>query len=320
MRSVAVLLVLVATACSSSGSSYHPPCEGVAPDGQEACLTDFYFKDDSPPAPAALCPRFVPSSEKVGGRREVSFFLGVGMSDDDARQEGRSLQRFYRTYDLTFFTRAPTAGVPFQYALSGDDSEINAAVQKVGVKPGDQPTAEQKAAIDKAVADILFRDLRSFVTRESNPPKTLVNVVVLGEIASPEVAKQVNGIIGGLGISPRLLKNIAADDPQKDLFTILGLPEDFTPTLFVGHRDIVQYAQNRDVVVAHEMGHAMGLQHTQEPGNLMTQLQASNPCQAGLDDDQIAQLREAADVMMVSGWQMLLDVHRAVVERAISQH
>jgi hypothetical protein len=323
MQRLLPLLLLVwpcLPGCSATKSEYHPPCETAPPDGQETCLTDHYFANagESENEP---CGFFVPGTEKIGGRREVGFFMGVGITDDDVVQEGRWLQRFYTPYELSFFSREPAGFVGFEFALNGTNAEFNDAARRAGVQPGVDPTAEQEAELNRLVGEIMFREVRSFVTAQSNPPKQRVNVVVLGHITGPDIAKQLNGVIGGLGLSPRLLRDIAEGDANKNLFEILALPDDFTPTLLLGHDDIERLAANVDGIVAHEMGHALGLQHTTEAGNLMTQGQATKACRPGLTNQQIEQLREAATTAgpTETGLRRALDAHRSVVRRLLGR-
>jgi hypothetical protein len=320
MRRVLPLLGLaLLVGCSSSTSEYHPPCEGAAPDQQEACLTSHYFEGGTNDDANDPCPGFIPTNEKIGGRREVGFFMGVGISDDDVIQEGRWLSRFYVPYELTFFTREPANGCGFEFALGGTDQEFADARTQAGIQTGQDPTPEQEDQLNRLVGEIMFREVRTFVTAQSSPPKDRVNVVVLAHIAAPNIASQLNGVIGGLGISPKLLRDIADGDANKNLFEILALPEDFTPTLLLGHDDIERLAKNVDGIVAHEMGHALGLQHTTDPGNLMTQGQATKACKPGLTSDQIAQLREASQIVDEPqvGLRRALDAHRAVVQRLL---
>jgi hypothetical protein len=255
----------------------------------------------------------------IGKRQEVAFFQSLAITDADVVTEGNFLQGFYKPYDLTFFTRSASTGVAFSHAMGGTNEEFLAVQRELGITSEDV-TEEQRAALNKAVADILFRDLRSFVAGQSNPPGTRVNVVVLEHIASPDVAKAFSsGVIGGLGLSPVLFKNIAENDPSKNLFDVLALPSEFTPTLFIGHSDIVSLAKNPAQVVAHEMGHALGLEHTDDPGGLMARYEGMVDCQAVLTDAEVEQLRaaasrlEAGDSAMVEGARALADAHHRIV-------
>jgi len=318
---LAVLALLAGAACSSTSSAPPPPCQGD-PD-QETCLTAHYFQGFGPET-IQPCAGFVPTAQKVSARRQIDFFLGNVVADDNARAEGQFLQRYYQTYDLTFFTREPAAPAGLEYVLDASTAQLAALPAQVGIAPGATPTPEQQKALDKATGDLLFAGLRSFVRGQSNPPRTSISVVVLPHIASPDVAASFQGgVIAGLGLSPTLFKNVAANDPSKNLFDLIGLGEDFTPTLFVGHADVVALAKSPDVIVAHELGHAMGLQHTQDPGNLMTQFAASNACIPGLDDAEIAVLKSTAALLAAPdancAWRRLFEIRDSVVRAVLAQ-
>ena len=317
-----LLLVLLSGAgCSSAtaGPPPPPPCQGDA--DQQTCLTAHYFQGFSPET-IEPCPGFVATVKKVSARREIDFFLGGGVVDDNARAEGQFLQRFYQTYDLTFFTTQPAGPAGLEFALDASTAQLAALPAQVGIAPGANPTPEQQKALDKATGDLLFAGLRAFIRGQSNPPRKSINVVVLPHIASPDVAASFQGgVVAGLGLSPTLFKNVAADDASKNLFELIGLDEDFTPTLFVGHADVVALAKSPDVIVAHELGHAMGLQHTQDPGNLMTQFAASNACIPGLDDAEIAVLKSTGALLAAPdlgcAWRRLFEIRDSVVRAVL---
>jgi hypothetical protein len=321
LRSFFAAAVFPLVACSSDATPARPPCEGVAPDAQESCLSLHYFRGYGP-QPVAACGDFTPTAMKVADRKEIFFFLGSTSVDASARAEGQFLQRYYEQYDLTFFTRAPAAAAGLSYALSATNADLAALPGKLGIPAGAKPTADQQKVLDKAVGDLIFADLRAFVRAQSNPPRKGINVVILDHIASPDVAAQFNGgVIAGLGVSPTLFKNIAADDPSKNLFELIGIGEDFTPTLFVGHDDVTRLAKSPDVIVAHELGHSMGLQHTKEPGDLMTQYGASRACLPGLTDREVEVIKTSG-MMMEAGcaWQQLFDVRDQVVRAVLARN
>ena len=324
MRWATLLLLLVPAACSSASSDpVPPPCEGVAPAEQEACLTEHYFHGYAAQA-ITTCPGFIPTHKKLAARREIDFFTGGTVVDAYVRAEGQFLQRYYEPYELTFFTRVPAAPAGLSFALNATNAQLADLARKAGLSPGKEPTPEQSKALEQATGDLLFADLRNFVRSQSSPPRKSINVVVLAHVASPDIAAQFQGgVIAGLGLSPTLFKNVAADDPSKNLFDLIGLGDDFTPTLFVGHTDVVGLAKSPDVIVSHELGHAMGLQHTTEPGDLMTQYAASNACVPGLTDDEIEVIKSTSAALGVPGaacaWQNLFDLRDSVVRAVLAQ-
>jgi hypothetical protein len=324
LLSFALAALAALAGCSSASDPPPPPCEGVAPAEQEACLTDHYFHGYAPQGIPA-CAGFVPTQKKLADRREITFFLGGGtVVDAFVRAEGQFLQRYYEPYELTFFTRQPAGPSGLAFALNATNAQLADLSRQVGLKAGEKPTPEQEKALEKATGDLIFGDLRNFIRAQSNPPRKSINVVVLAHIASPDVAAQFQGgVIAGLGLSPTLFKNVAADDASKNLFELIGLGEDFTPTLFVGHTDVVGLAKSPDVIVSHELGHAMGLQHTKDPGNLMTQFAASNACVPGLSDAEIDVLKTTAAMAgtpdALCAWHRLFEMRDSVVRAVLAQ-
>jgi hypothetical protein len=83
---------------------------------------------------------------------------------------------------------------------------------------------------------------------------------------------------------------------------------------------VVALAKSPDVIVAHELGHAMGLQHTLDPGDLMTQYGGSRACLPGLTDKEIGVLKSTAALVAGStcGWQRLFELRDSVVRAVVS--
>jgi hypothetical protein len=118
---------------------------------------------------------------------------------------------------------------------------------------------------------------------------------LLQHLVSPELAEYLFGAeaptLLGFGISPELLAQADASDPEHGLWEMTGLSADFAPILLLGEADIFELGGTPDNVLAHELGHCLGLPHTGEAGNLMTPGQNAD-CHEPLSVAQIAIIRE----------------------------
>jgi hypothetical protein len=297
-------------ACSSSADP--DPCEGV-PQDSEGCLSARYLTAST--TSAGSCSE---GRRQVDRRHELAFFQGASTVDATLVSYGAAVQGFYQPYGLTFFMTEPPRRTELKFAINGTDDELAKVEKEVGLEPGMEPTPKQEAELERRVQDILFGPLREFVLAHSEPPHDRVNVVVLGQIASPAVARVLDLVIGGVGLSPRLLRDVAAADPSKNLFDVLALPPEFTPTLFLGHADIAKYKASREAIAAHEMGHALGLQHNNATNNVMMQGAPEPDRCIRLDDAQINQLRQGLTLDgAVESYDQLLEMRRRVVQRLL---
>ena len=138
--------------------------------------------------------------------------------------------------------------------------------------------------------------------------------MIVSSIIDPALAPLIgiNGELAGLGLSPALLDSVTAADPQQNLYELIGLPASFTPTLFVGDGTVKKYTAYPDNLVAHEMGHALGLVHQQAQGNLMTQGTPTN-CRTAVTDTQLGEITLPQVIQAAPGYETLLGAPRRVL-------
>lgn len=320
-RALAVAIGGVTVGCSGGDSP--KLCDGVT--DRQACFTDHYLHGTSG-IDTTTCDGA--SQAKLGGKRELVFDYSATSGDGAAQEEGRLLQSYYAPYDLSFFTRDGAGVVPFESVLDGSNAEMRrrAGAEHLDVNSDDP---EDKARLQRIAGDVIGKNLRDYILPRSQPPQAAVHVVVVSRILSDALASDMNvgGVIVGLGLSPKLLRDAASTDPSKNLFDLFGLPDDFTPVLFVGYADLKRLASGRvgEITIAHEMGHAMGLQHTTDPHNLMyPRVDAAASCIPGLSDTQVNALGDGtawvvsrqAVVPHVDGAELAANVVHSLVDSA----
>jgi len=216
-----------------------------------SCGSDPDWFGPAPVIPDAVCAPSAAVPAHAGVRAvQVQLYLARGQPAERASAYTQWAAAWWRAHGIELVGAGRWRRTAADPILAGDAARL---------------PADPDAAMTEVVGPL------SQAMRRRTPPADQVDVVFLEHLARPgSPASQWFTRLAGLSLSPALLQRSPPDDPAVTLLTALGLDEPFTPTVFLDLSVLDALPQERArFVMAHELGHALGLPHTGEHGNLM---------------------------------------------------
>jgi len=232
---------------------------------------------------------------KLERRTEIRIFRGYGITPDMTARFVAGLKRYYDYYGVTMYTRHDVIEVPLDHAMVMNSSAISDWMSKnTNVSPNCL-AGYGSVDCERAMGGAMFYNVKQFLSTYAEPAQDLINVVLLKRVVALDPDDDDSELawgVAGLGFSEDLLNSVGGSDIGTTSLADIMDESNFSPTVFISVNLTDFLLKEPDVVIAHEFGHAYGLEHDQwDEGNLM--YPTVNRCDQSLDSSQLSTIEQA---------------------------
>jgi hypothetical protein len=209
-------------------------------------------------------PDCTPTVPRVLNRKtEIRLFRGYGITQEMAVRFAGGLARYYDPYGVKMYTRHEIIQVPLDHLMVLNSGAISDRMSKSGTDPSCMSSSSPSTACEQAMGAAMFYNLKEFFHAYAEPAQTLINVVLLKRIAAldpDESEEETAWGVAGLGLSVELMNSLSNGSDVGSLGSVID-EDNFSPTIFIGSNLVDFVLKEPDMVIAHELGHAYGLEH-----------------------------------------------------------
>jgi len=207
------------------------------------------------------------SSAPIERSVSLRVYAGSGVASSVAYEYAASAAAFYAEHqlDLRLSLEAPVA---LEYALVGSQQDFSQALLAANLPIDEDLTPEQLAQARFVMGRVMLSALLPVLAAPGADGLTLL---VTPEIVSPSL-KEFFGLdsdLFGLGFPPATVASEAAAVAETGLEPFLAAANLERGIALLSESRLRSLAHGRENVVAHELGHALGLAHRIDAGNLM---------------------------------------------------
>jgi hypothetical protein len=224
-------------------------------------------------------------------RTELRIFRGNGITMDDVVRFVGGLKRYYDYYGVTMFTRHDVIQVPVDHAIVLNEQAIlDWMRESTSVDPSCTAANPPTTACNQAMGAAMFYNVKEFFHAYAESEQAVINVVLLKRVAALDPSSDAESAwgIAGLGLSQSLINSDLG--PLADVLD----ESNYSPTVFIGVNVTDFVLPEPDMVIAHEVGHAYGLEHldpTSYGANLMNP--SASVCNLPLNQSQLTTIEQA---------------------------